>query len=103
MFLDRDKELTSDEFLKFQEDIQFDILKMEFDKLGPDENNMISQKAFGKSYFRLVLGCAWESIDRKLYSAQMIVLHANFTDEKQRKIKKKIKKLNKKVHKQSVL
>lgn len=70
----RDKELTSDEFLKFQEDIQFDILKMEFDKLGPDENNMISQKAF----------------------AQMIVLHANFTDEKQRKIKKKIKKLNKK-------
>ena len=47
-FLGRDKELTSDEFLKFQEDIQFDILKMEFDKLGPDENNMISQKAFGK-------------------------------------------------------
>ena len=28
----------------------------------------------------------------------MIVLHANFTDEKQRKIKKKIKKLNKKVY-----
>ena len=52
-FLGRDKELTSDEFLKFQEDIQFDILKMEFDKLGPDENNMISQKAFGKSYFHL--------------------------------------------------
>jgi len=70
----RDKELTSDEFLKFQEEIQFDILKMEFDKLGPDENNMISQKAF----------------------AQMIVLHANFTSEKQSKIKKKIKKLNKK-------
>ena len=52
-FLGRDKELTSDEFLKFQEDIQFDILKMEFDKLGPDENNMISQKAFGKFHFRL--------------------------------------------------
>ena len=50
-FLGRDKELTSDEFLKFQEDIQFDILKMEFDKLGPDENNMISQKAFGKFHF----------------------------------------------------
>jgi len=53
----RDKELTSDEFLKFQEDIQFDILKMEFDKLGPDENNMISQKAFGKlSSFLVGLG-----------------------------------------------
>ena len=33
----------------------------------------------------------------------MIVLHANFTDEKQRKIKKKIKKLNKKVPIQSSL
>ena len=33
----------------------------------------------------------------------MIVLHANFTDEKQRKIKKKIKKLNKKVRMQSLL
>jgi len=57
-FLGRDKELTSDEFLKFQEDIQFDILKMEFDKLGPDENNMISQKAFGKFHF-LPSGPGW--------------------------------------------
>ena len=63
-FLGRDKELTSDEFLKFQEDIQFDILKMEFDKLGPDENNMISQKAFGKFHFRpsglKILGLVWD-------------------------------------------
>lgn len=63
-FLGRDKELTSDEFLKFQEDIQFDILKMEFDKLGPDENNMISQKAFGKFYFRpsgpKIMGLVWD-------------------------------------------
>ena len=63
-FLGRDKELTSDEFLKFQEDIQFDILKMEFDKLGPDENNMISQKAFGKFHFRSsgpkILGLVWD-------------------------------------------
>lgn len=108
-FLGRDKELTSDEFLKFQEDIQFDILKMEFDKLGPDENNMISQKAFGKlSSFLVGLGVlTWDPNLRKnplkLYLAQMIVLHANFTDEKQRKIKKKIKKLNKKVPIQSSL
>ena len=66
-FLGRDKELTSDEFLKFQEDIQFDILKMEFDKLGPDENNMISQKAFGKFHFLAfcpsgpkILGLVWD-------------------------------------------
>ena len=82
---------------------------MEFDKLGPDENNMISQKAFGKlSSFLVGLGVlTWDPNLRKnplkLYLAQMIVLHANFTDEKQRKIKKKIKKLNKKVPIQSSL
>ena len=64
-FLGRDKELTSDEFLKFQEDIQFDILKMEFDKLGPDENNMISQKAFGKlsSFWVGFRAQTWENMD----------------------------------------
>lgn len=48
---DRKNELTSAEFLKFQENIQAEILKMEFDKLNPDEENTITHEAFGQFYF----------------------------------------------------
>ena len=47
---DRKNELTSAEFLKFQENIQVEILKMEFDKLNPDEDNTITHEAFGEFY-----------------------------------------------------
>ena len=48
---DRKNELTSAEFLKFQENIQAEILKMEFDKLNPDEENTITHEAFGQFFF----------------------------------------------------
>merc|ERR1712062_295648 len=71
---DKDKELTADEFMQFQSDMQYDILRVEFDKMEPDENNMISQKAF----------------------ANMILIHAQFDEDKNKKIRKRIRKLFKK-------
>jgi len=75
---DRKNELTSDEFLKFQTDIQREILKIEFDKLKPDANNTITYEAF----------------------ANMILLNSGFDKEKRGKVRKRIRKYFKKKRKQ---
>ena len=75
--------------MQFQSDMQYDILRMEFDKMEPDENNMISQKAFGKVFSY--------SIDLSGDSANMILIHAQFDEDKNKKIRKRIRKLFKKV------
>lgn len=42
----RDKKLTIEKFLDFQEDLQREILNLEFERKLPDENGNISETDF---------------------------------------------------------
>jgi len=62
IFLDRQKTLTSEEFVNFQSNLQRDILKMEFCLMNPDENGIIKEKEFadGSKLFTEMENSFWK-------------------------------------------